>query len=262
MNRTGLVIALLAGVGVGVVFGLWPQLDIAISRMFFDEAQGTFPALYSLVSRHLRDVFTYIVAALAAPAFIALLVKLVLPRRRMLMSARAVLFLIATLALAPGLMTNVILKDNWHRPRPGEVKQLGGPEQFMPWWDPRGACDKNCSFVAGEGAGAFWTLAPAALAAPAWLPVACGAALLFGAAAGLQRISGGAHFFSDVAFSGVFTFLILWTAHGLIYRWRTRLTDAQIEHAIERVALPPHEATQRLFARLCTMLGLGAGGRP
>jgi membrane-associated PAP2 superfamily phosphatase len=262
MNRTGLAIALLIGVGVGVVFGLWPQLDIAISRIFFDEARGTFPALYSLVSRHLRDLFTYIVAALAAPAFIALIVKLVLPRRRMLISSRAVLFLIATLALAPGLMTNVILKDNWHRPRPGEVTQLGGPEQFMPWWDPRGACDKNCSFVAGEGAGAFWTLAPAALVAPAWLPVAYGAALLLGAAAGLQRIAGGAHFFSDVVFSGVFTFLIIWTVHGLIYRWRTRLTDEQIEHAIDRVALPPHEALQRLFARLCAMLGLGAGGRP
>ena len=97
------------------------------------------------------------------------------------------------------------------------------------------------------------------LAAPAWLTVAYGAALLLGAAAGLQRISGGAHFFSDVAFSGVFTFSIIWTVHGLIYRWRTRLTDEQIEHAIERVALPPHEALQRLFARLRTMLGLGAG---
>ena len=62
MNRTGLVIALLIGVGVGVVFGLWPQLDIAISRIFFDEARGTFPALQSLVSRHLRELFTYIVA--------------------------------------------------------------------------------------------------------------------------------------------------------------------------------------------------------
>jgi hypothetical protein len=50
--------------------------------------------------------------------------------------------------------------------------------------------------------------------------------------------------------------------HGLIYRWRTRLTDAQVEQVIERVALPPHEALQRLFARLGAMLGLGAGGRP
>jgi lipid A 4'-phosphatase len=250
MNRTGLAIALLVGVGVGVVFGFWPQLDIAISRLFFDEARGTFPALYSLVSRHLRELFTYIVAALAVPAFVALIVKLVLPRRRMLISARAVLFLIVTLALAPGLMTNVILKDNWHRPRPGEVTQLGGPEQFMPWWDPRGACDKNCSFVAGEGAGAYWTLAVAAVTPPAWRSLAYAGALVFGTAAGGARMWGGAHFFSDVAFSGVFTFLIIWLVHGLIYRWpATRLTDAQVEGAIERVALPPQRWLARLFGR-------------
>ena len=64
---------------------------------------------------------------------------------------------------------------------------------------------------------------------------------LFGLAAGGLRLSGGAHFFSDVMFSGVFTFLIVWLMHGLIYRWpRTRITDEQVEAAIERVALPPH----------------------
>ena len=105
----------------------------------------------ALVARHLRDLFTYVIAALAAPAFIALAIKLVLPRRRMLIPARAALFLIATLALGPGLVTNVILKDNWGRPRPPEVTQFNGPEQFRPWWDPRGPCERNCSFVAGEG---------------------------------------------------------------------------------------------------------------
>ena len=53
-------------------------------------------------------------------------------------------------------------------------------------------------------------------------------AIAFGLAAGGLRISGGAHFFSDVMFSGVFTFLIIWLMHGLIYRWpRTRTTDAR-----------------------------------
>ena len=136
-----------------------------------------FPVQYSLVARHLRDLFSYAIAAMAAPAFIALAVKLVLPRRRMLIAPRAALFLIATLALAPGLVTNVILKDNWGRPRPIEVTEFDGPARFVPWWDPRGACDKNCSFVAGEGAGGFWTLAPAALAPPAWRAAGlCGAA--------------------------------------------------------------------------------------
>src|ERR1044071_9923666 len=135
MNRTGLVIALGVGVCVGVVFALWPQLDIAISRLFFNEQYRVFPVQYSLVARNLRDLFTYLIAAIAAPAFIALAVKLVLPRRPMLISARAALFLIATLALAPGLMANVLLKENWGRPRPAEIQEFNGPEQFKPWWD-------------------------------------------------------------------------------------------------------------------------------
>jgi len=73
----------------------------------------------------------------------------------------------------------------------------------MPCGIRRGACDKNCSFVAGEGLGRVWTLAPAALVAPAWLPGRYGAALLLGAAAGCNGFPGGAHFFSDVVFSGV-----------------------------------------------------------
>ena len=251
MNRTGLLIALAIGVCVGVVFAVWPQLDIAISRYFFNESYRVFPVQYSLVARHLRDLFTYGIAALAAPAFIALAIKLVLPRRRMLISSRAALFLIATLALGPGLVTNVILKDNWGRPRPPEVTQFNGPEQFRPWWDPRGPCERNCSFVAGEGAGGFWTLAPAALAPPHLRPVAYAAALAFGSAAGFLRLSGGAHFFSDVVFSGVFTFIIIWLVHGLIYRWPvTRLTDEQVERAIERLVLPVYEPVERWFSRL------------
>src|ERR1043165_913904 len=109
MNRTGLVIALGVGALVGVVFALFPQLDIAISRLFFNESYRVFPIQYSLVARNLRALFTYVIAALAAPAFIAIAVKLVMPRRPMLISARAVLFLITTLALAPGLMANVVL---------------------------------------------------------------------------------------------------------------------------------------------------------
>src|SRR5436190_21586657 len=115
MNRAGLVIALAIGGAVGVVFALYPQLDLAISQLFFNESHRVFPVQYSLVARNLRDLFNYMIAALAAPAFIALAIKLVLPRRRMLVSARACLFIIATLALAPGLMANVVLKDNWGR---------------------------------------------------------------------------------------------------------------------------------------------------
>jgi membrane-associated PAP2 superfamily phosphatase len=260
MNRTGLVIALSVGLVVGVVFGVFPQLDIAITRPFYDEASRVFPAIYSLFARHMRDVFNYTTALLVAPAVIALALKVLLPRRRMLISARAAVFLVTTIALAPGLMANTILKDHWGRYRPNDTTEFGGSEAFTSWWDPRGTCEGNCSFVAGEGSGGFWTLAPAALAPPQWRPVAYGAALLFGAAAGSFRVAGGAHFFTDVVFSGVFTFLIIWIVHGLIYRWpATRITDEQVEHAIERVALPVQDAVLRMVGRL---RGAKAGDRP
>src|SRR5690242_4616663 len=110
MNRTGLVVALALGVVVGAVFALWPQLDLAISRQFYDPVRGIWPIYYSAVAPRLRDFFNYAIAALVAPAFLALALKLILPRRRMLIAARAAIFLIATLALAPGLMANVVLK--------------------------------------------------------------------------------------------------------------------------------------------------------
>jgi len=251
MNRTGLVIALLAGAGVGLAFGFFPQLDLAVSALFFDETRKAFTTAHSLDALRARNAFVYAVWILAAPAFLAIALKIILPRRPMLMPGRAVLFLIVTLALAPGLVANVILKDYWGRPRPFEVTRFNGPETFIPWWDPRGNCDKNCSFVAGEGAGAFWTLAPAALAPPAWRALAYGAAVTFGIAVSGLRLAFGAHFFSDAAFAGLFTFLIIWTTYGLIYRWRaTRTTDEQVENAIERVALPGHEAMERMIARV------------
>jgi membrane-associated phospholipid phosphatase len=75
-------------------------------------------------------------------------------------------------------------------------------------------------------------------------------ALAVGAAMSLLRMAAGAHFFTDVVFAGVFTFLIIWIVHGLIYRWpRTRLTDDDIERALERVALPPHEFVAGLFRK-------------
>jgi membrane-associated phospholipid phosphatase len=165
-----------------------------------------------------------LIALLIVPASIALLVKFLFPRRRMLIKAEAVLFLIGTLAVGPGLLTNTLLKDHWGRARPIDVTEFGGLSRFTPWWDPHGDCPNNCSFIAGEPAGAFWTLAPAALAPPQWRLLAYGAVLAFGGTVGVLRIAGGGHFFTDVVFAGVFMYLVIWTAYGLIYRWWPKRT--------------------------------------
>jgi len=260
MNRTGLICALVIAVMVGLPFGLYPELDLTLAALFFDAANKNFLLWWNSLTLFLRDAAMWLVAALVAPAALALALKVALPRRRMLIAPRAAVFLVATLALAPGLATNVVLKDYWPRARPIDVAQFGGMERFTAWWDPRGTCEKNCSFVGGEASGAFWSLAPAALAPPAWRPFAYGAALAFGAGVSVLRMAFGAHFFTDVAFAGVLTFLIIWTVHGLLYRWRpTRVCDGAIERAIERLALPPHEALRRLCARIGGMAGRSGG---
>jgi lipid A 4'-phosphatase len=236
MNRTGLAIALAIAVVAGGVFALWPQLDLDVSALFYDPATRTFAAWKWWWLDAARDAATAIITLLVAPAFLAAVGKLVMPQRRMLIPGRAALFLIVTLAIGPGILANGILKEHWARMRPEDVTQLGGKHAFTPWWDPRGPCTENCSFIAGEPSGAFWTLAPAALAPPQWRLLAYAGALAFGAVMGVLRVAGGAHFVSDVIFAGVFMFLVIWTCHGLIYRWRrTRLSDAAIEELLQRL---------------------------
>lgn len=235
MNRTGLLIALAVAAVAGLIFGLWPALDLELAAPFFDPARGGFWRAFNPPYLRARDTVTWVIALVALPAVVAPIAKLIRPQRPLLIPGRAILLMLITLALGPGIVTNLVLKDHWDRPRPIDVAQFGGDEHFRPWWDPRGDCPKNCSFVSGEASGAFWTLAPAAVVPPQWRALAYGAAVAFGTAVGVLRMAAGAHFFSDVVFAGVFTFLVIWLVHGWFYRWRpTRITDEAVEAALER----------------------------
>jgi lipid A 4'-phosphatase len=251
MNRTGLLIVLGIAAVTGLLFGFYPDLDLRVARYFYvvtDGASNNFAWRIYPPLMIARDAGLWVGTLVIVPVLAALVWKLLLPRRKLLMSGRAVLFLIATLVLGPGLFVNVILKDHWGRSRPIDVAQFGGPEHFVPWWDPRGDCDKNCAFVSGDVSGAFWTIAPAVLTPPPIRAIAVGGALALGAGMAVMRVMAGGHFVSDVIFAGVFTFLIIWIMHGLIYRWpRTRLTEEGTERAIERAAMPGHNFLVRLF---------------
>jgi len=246
MNRTGLIIALALTLVVGLLFGIYPELDLRIAAWFYDPPTRTFPLKLNALAALARDGAMWIAWGLAMPAIVSLLVKLVRPDRPLLMSGRAIVFLLVTLFLSAGLLTNLTFKNYWGRPRPAVVTEFSGDKPFVAWWDPRGLCERNCSFFSGEGATAFWTYAPAALAPPAWRPLAYVAATLFGVTTSLLRMAFGGHFFTDVAAAGLVTFLVIWLTHGYIYRWpSTRLTDEGVDDALTRLAWPLHRVTQR-----------------
>src|SRR5215510_8089229 len=221
MNRTGLVIAFAVAAAVGLIFGIRPDLDLKLAALFFDPERGGFWRAYDPTYLRARDVAVWLTTLVAMPAVVALVVKFVRPRRPLLIPGRAIVLMLLTLALAPG-----------------DVAKFGGDEHFRPWWDPRGDCPKNCSFIAGEPSGAFWTMAGAAVVPPQWRALAYGSALAFGAAVGVLRMAAGAHFFTDVVFAGVFSFLVIWLVHGWLYRWpRTRISDEAVERVLERIEL-------------------------
>jgi membrane-associated PAP2 superfamily phosphatase len=246
MNRTGLIIALGLALVIGLLFGIFPELDLKLAALFYDPATKSFPLKSDGVAALARDGAMWVAWALALPALAAIVVKLVRPDRPMLISGRAAVFLLVTILLSAVVLSNLTFKGHWGRPRPVVVTEFNGPWHFVPWWDPRGECERNCSFFSGEGATAFWTFAPAVLTPPAWRPLAYAAATLFGITTSVLRMAFGGHFFTDVAAAGLVSFLVIWLAYAWIYRWpSTRLTDADIEAALARLGSPGYRLWQR-----------------
>src|SRR5215510_795318 len=135
MNRTGLFIALGLFLVVGILFGLYPELDLKLAAAFYDAAAKTFPLKLNAVAAFARDAAMWIAWAFVVPSFAALIWKAIRPDRPLLVRGRAIIFLLTTLTLSAGVLTNLTFKSYWGRPRPVVVTEFNGPDQFVPWWD-------------------------------------------------------------------------------------------------------------------------------
>ena len=250
MNRAGLLIALSLSLAFVVLYLIFPELDLRIGGAFYDAVTRTFPLRSEFALMVARETAMIIAWAICAPALIALVIKLLRPDRPMLLRGRTVAYLVITIVLTAGIVTNLTFKHLWGRPRPASVVEFNGQWQFKHWWQPGGECPKNCSFFSGEAATAFWTYAPASLAPPAWRPLAYAGATLFGLATGGLRIAFGGHFVSDVLVAGLVTFLLIWLVHGFLYRWpSTRTTDERIEALLTWLAWPGYSFMRKMLGR-------------
>ncbi len=214
MSRALVVYVALAALTLGV-FALWPNLDLIVAHYFYDG--GGFAGRDSL-ARFGRDVFR-VTPFVVLTAFAALWFA---KRRGMALrwapSGRAVIFLIATMAIGPGLIVNLGLKDHWRRPRPVQTEEFNGPSPFRPWYETDGACKRNCSFVSGEAATGFWMVAPASLLPLPWRAPAIVAAFAFGVGASLLRMAFGGHYLSDVLLGGLITLIVIEVVRRLLWR--------------------------------------------
>ena len=195
----GLVTVLLAAGFVG-----FAGIDLWFTGLFWNGTEGFFlrDAWWARVAYRIIPILTFSVVGIA---LVGLIVNTV--RRRPLgpLRSRVFLYLIAVVAIGPGLVVNVVFKDHWGRARPRDVVEFGGAKTFTPAFVISDQCPKNCSFVAGHPSMAFAMVALALVAARkrrAWL---IALALAVGAVVGFGRIVQGGHFLSDVVFSAIFT---------------------------------------------------------
>ena len=133
MNRTGLLIALAIGVVAGLAFGLYPELDLRVAGYFYgfeDLAHNKFAFRFYPPLMKARDIGLWIGTILVAPAVAALVIKLIFPRRKLLMSGRAVVFLMATMILAPlgaMLIQAAISRSREYDADAASAKYVGSP---------------------------------------------------------------------------------------------------------------------------------------
>lgn len=215
-----LVVAIL---GAGLVFWLFPGIDLAVSRYFFDGIG--FPVASNRGVEALR-VTLYTAEDITFVLTLALLI-VTLWRRAPIMGlvSRDWGFQLTVFVLGPGVLANLILKRLWGRARPWRVTEFGGTAQFTPPWQITDQCQANCSFISGEMSGATALMIALLMILAAnriWMGESIyrlgqTVALALPLVTAWQRVAVGRHFLSDVVFAGLFVTLIAAVLARLFY---------------------------------------------
>jgi len=203
---------------IGVVFLLFPQIDIMITSLFYHNGFDVNYLPYKIIYIAVR-----VVTGLSLLILVILFILSFQGKYYLDLTRKKLLFLFLATLLGPGLVVNTILKDNWGRARPRHVIEFGGKALHTPPFVISKECDRNCSFVCGHAAAGFMFVALAFLFKRREKEIFL-ASLFAGFLIGLVRVAQGGHFLSDVIFSFFFTYITI----RLLYYFMYRDTDDSI----------------------------------
>lgn len=215
----GATFAFIAG---AAVFLTNPSLDIAAASWFYSPHHaflGRTPSV-ELVRNAFKGLYIGAVVLTIAGVYFAYW------HRLKLMGLCSLRWLVVglTITIGPGIIANVLLKDQMGRARPLQTDIFGGNKTFTPALVPASECKKNCSFVSGEAASMFAVFFGFAVVAGPLARRYVVTGLIAGGAVGLIRMSQGAHFLSDVFFAAVFMAMTAAVLRLLLIDMRSSLT--------------------------------------
>lgn len=208
-------LALVVGLGAATLFLIFPETDLLAAKAFY-LGEGRFTGSRAGGIAILRWFFIGLYFSCIGLAIAGIVSSRARRQPWMGLALGQWLFMAACLGAGPGLVANVVLKDQWGRARPSHVVEFGGHKTFTAALVPSRQCPRNCSFVSGEASSIFVLFYAAALIIPQWSIALAAAGTFGGLAAGVIRMSQGAHFLSDVIFAGVFMALTVLAVHKLM----------------------------------------------
>lgn len=185
-----------------VLVSAFPQLDLWASGLFFDDSAAVWMPRSNLMQFARSGVPPLIIGMLLF-VLILWVAGHVLGQSFWNVTGRKATYLVTTLLIGPGLIVESFLKVFHGRARPRDVVPFGGDDLFTPALWISDACVRNCSFVSGHAALAFWVTAFAFLLPVGQRPPLIAAGVGIGLLMGIARMAEGAHFLSDIIFSGI-----------------------------------------------------------
>lgn len=196
-----------------LVFIFFPQIDLYISALFFNGE--SFPANGTPLEEFFYISVKPIILTLAISTFLLFLYNFFGKKNLLNINAKVVLYILLVLGVAPGLIVNATLKDNWERARPSQTVNFGGEKKFTPAYiisDQGGY-----SFSSGHAAAAFSLIGFVLLAKKRkkiWMSIA----LIYAFGVGAARIAAGGHFFSDVITSFFIVYIFTYMFYGFLLK--------------------------------------------
>lgn len=189
---------------VGWVFYSFP-IDIYVSNIFFDHATGF---ATNSVLNFLHGFVYFTMGVTCSTVMLMILYKFYRLRSFNYRNYLKLIYLLLAFIIGPGLVVNLGLKEHSQRPRPSQTVIYTGSQDYVPPFNFNGNCISNCSFVSGHASVGFMFYAFAFIQKETRRRrLLMLAATVLGAVFGAARIMQGAHYLSDIIFSGVTVFI-------------------------------------------------------
>ncbi|EDZ63529.1 phosphatase PAP2 family protein [Sulfurimonas gotlandica] len=192
-----------------IIFVSLPQIDLYVASLFYDGKS------FTLNGSWIEDILYHSVKPLIiifALSSIAIFIYNYVKKKNLLgINSKTMLFIILFLTIAPALIVNTTLKENWGRARPAQIIDFGGTKEFTPAFIPSN--QGGYSFSSGHAAAAF-SLLGFALLAKRRQKFFITTVIIYGVLVSLARMAAGGHFFSDV----VTSFFIVYIATHVLYK--------------------------------------------